>query len=71
MTREEQREVARRGGRAAHQRGAAHEFSGAEAREAGRRGGLAVARDREYMSKSGREGARKSAAARKRKEPGS
>ncbi len=69
MPSDKQREVARRGGRAAHERGTAHEFSGAEAREAGRRGGLAVARDREYMSKIGREGARKSAAVRKRKEP--
>jgi general stress protein YciG len=66
MPPEKQREVARRGGRAAHERGTAHEFSPEEAREAGRRGGLAVARDRAYMSKIGREGARKSAAVRKR-----
>ena len=69
MSPEKQREVARRGGRAAHERGTAHEFSLDEAREAGRRGGLAVARDRAYMSKIGREGARKSAMIRKRKAP--
>ena len=61
MSKERQREVAQRGGKAAHQRGTAHEFSGAEAREAGRKGGEAVSRDREYMARIGREGARKSA----------
>ncbi|MGO8993169.1 MAG: KGG domain-containing protein [Polyangiaceae bacterium] len=69
MSPEQQREIAQRGGKAAHERGTAHEFSPDEAREAGRRGGLAVARDREYMSKIGREGARKSAAVRKRPGP--
>src|SRR5262245_24900629 len=33
------REVARKGGRAAHQRGTAHEWTPEEAREAGRKGG--------------------------------
>jgi general stress protein YciG len=70
MTAERQREIARRGGKAAHARGTAHEFSCDEAREAGRKGGLAVAKDREYMSKIGREGARKSAVVR-RKSPDS
>ena len=64
MDKELQRELAKRGGRAAHERGTAHEFSGAEAREAGRRGGKVVSRDREYMPKIGREGARRSAAVR-------
>ena len=36
-----QREIASRGGKAAHLKGTAHEWSGLEAREAGRRGGLA------------------------------
>ncbi len=34
-------ELARKGGKAAHQLGAAHEFNSDEAREAGRKGGLA------------------------------
>jgi uncharacterized protein len=34
-----QREIARRGGRAAHQTGTAHEWTQEEAREAGRKGG--------------------------------
>lgn len=66
MSAERQREIARRGGKAAHARGTAHEFSCDEAREAGRKGGLAVAKDREYMSKIGREGARRSAVVRRK-----
>jgi general stress protein YciG len=34
-----QREIASRGGRAAHAKGTAHEFTPEEAREAGRKGG--------------------------------
>lgn len=36
-------EIARKGGRAAHEAGTAHEFSSEEAREAGRKGGRASA----------------------------
>lgn len=39
MTEEKQREIARKGGRAAHSKGTAHEWSSDEAREAGRKGG--------------------------------
>lgn len=41
MDPEKQREIARKGGRAAHIRGTAHEFTSEEARIAGKRGGLA------------------------------
>jgi uncharacterized protein len=41
MDRTKQREIARKGGRAAHEKGTAHEWSSEEAREAGRKGGLA------------------------------
>ncbi len=41
MDRVIQREIAREGGLAAHLKGTAHEFTSAEAREAGRKGGLA------------------------------
>ncbi|MBI1907996.1 general stress protein [Candidatus Uhrbacteria bacterium] len=41
MDPERQREIASRGGRAAHASGRAHEFSPEEAREAGRKGGRA------------------------------
>lgn len=39
MDKEKQREIARRGGKAAHEKGTAHEFTPDEAREAGRKGG--------------------------------
>jgi uncharacterized protein len=39
MTPEKQREVASKGGRAAHQKGTAHEWTSEEARSAGRKGG--------------------------------
>ena len=39
MDREKQREIASKGGRAAHQKGVAHEFTSEEARAAGRKGG--------------------------------
>jgi general stress protein YciG len=51
-----QREIASKGGRAAHSKGTAHEFSSDEARLAGRKGGEAVSRDRAHMSAIGREG---------------
>ena len=34
------REIARKGGKAAHERGTAHEFTSEEARNAGRKGGM-------------------------------
>lgn len=51
-----QREIASRGGRAAHAKGTAHEWSPDEARVAGRKGGEVVSRDRDHMSAIGREG---------------
>ncbi len=39
MDPERQREIASEGGKAAHQKGTAHEFTSEEAREAGRKGG--------------------------------
>ena len=50
------------GGRAAHAKGTAHEFSSEEAREAGRKGGRAVSQNREHMSAIGREGGESRAA---------
>jgi len=60
-----QREIASKGGRAAHAQGTAHEFSPDEAREAGRKGGVAVSRDREHMSSIGRKGGEARGAARR------
>jgi hypothetical protein len=51
-----QKEIASKGGRAAHQKGTAHEWSSDEARSAGQKGGIAVSRDRAHMAAIGREG---------------
>lgn len=40
MDPDKQREIARKGGRAAHEKGTAHEWTSDEARNAGRKGGL-------------------------------
>ena len=41
MDQTKQREIASKGGKAAHQKGTAHEWTSDEAREAGHKGGLA------------------------------
>ncbi|WEF35387.1 KGG domain-containing protein [Pseudoduganella chitinolytica] len=51
-----QRQIASKGGQAAHQKGTAHEFDSEEARRAGQKGGEAVSRDREHMAEIGRKG---------------
>ena len=56
MDTSKQREIASKGGRAAHAKGTAHEFTSDEARVAGRKGGEAVSRDRAHMAAIGREG---------------
>jgi general stress protein YciG len=49
MDRAKQREIASKGGKAAHQKGTAHEWTSEEAREAGRKGGMASHRRRSEM----------------------
>lgn len=56
MDRGKQKEIASKGGKAAHAKGTAHEFDSGEAREAGRKGGMAVSRNREHMAAIGRRG---------------
>jgi uncharacterized protein len=51
-----QREIASKGGKAAHQQGVAHQWTSDEAREAGRKGGEAVSKNKEHMSEIGRKG---------------
>lgn len=58
MDTKKQREIASKGGIAAHADGRAHEFTSEEAREAGQKGGEAVSRDREHMAAIGRKGGR-------------
>ncbi len=56
MDNSKQREIASKGGKAAHAQGRAHEFTPEEARVAGRKGGEAVSRDRAHMAAIGRAG---------------
>ncbi|AFZ17270.1 KGG domain-containing protein [Allocoleopsis franciscana] len=60
MDEDKQREIASKGGKAAHEKGTAHEFTSEEAREAGRKGGETVSQDRKHMSEIGREGGKQS-----------
>ena len=54
MDRAKQREIASKGGKAAHQKGTAHEWTSEEARDAGRKGGIAShQRRREQAGNSG------------------
>lgn len=50
---EKRAEIAAKGGRAAHAKGNAHQFTSEEARKAGAIGGRRISQDREYMSKIG------------------
>ena len=50
MDRAKQREIASKGGKAAHAKGTAHEWTSEEAREAGRKGGMASHRRRKEQS---------------------
>ena len=50
MDRNKQREIASKGGKAAHQKGTAHEWTSEEAREAGRKGGMASHRRKQEQS---------------------
>jgi len=51
MDEDKQKEIARKGGKAAHKAGTAHEFTSEEAAEAGRKGGLASGRRRAELQR--------------------
>ena len=53
MDRAKQREIASKGGKAAHQKGTAHEWTSEEARDAGRKGGIASHQRRREMQSQG------------------
>ena len=61
MNSDRQKEIARKGGRAAHEKGKAHEFTPDEARQAGRKGGEKVSVNRQHMAEIGRRGGKSSA----------
>lgn len=66
-----QREIASKGGRAAHEKGTAHRFNSEEARQAGRKGGESVSANRSHMAEIGRIGGKRSAVRRRgSNEPG-
>ena len=56
MDHDMQQQISSMGGKAAHAQGKAHEFTAEEARNAGAKGGKAVAKDREHMRRIGRLG---------------
>src|SRR4051812_30873771 len=56
MDESKQRQIASKGGRAAHEKGTAHEFTPDEARLAGKKGGEAVSKNRQHMAEIGRKG---------------
>jgi uncharacterized protein len=56
MDQNQQRQIASKGGQAAHQKGTAHEFDSEEARRAGQKGGEVVSRNRAHMADIGRKG---------------
>jgi len=57
-----QRAIAGKGGKTAHEKGTAHEFTKAEASAAGKKGGERVSRDREHMRAIGRRGGKTASA---------
>lgn len=60
MSPERRREVASQGGRVAHEKGGAHEFTSEEARLAGKKGGKIVSRNRQHMAQIGKKGGKMS-----------
>jgi len=56
MDPDKQREIASRGGKAAHASGKAHVFTPEEAKAAGSKGGKTISRDRDHMARIGRIG---------------
>jgi len=60
MDPQRQREIASEGGKAAHEKGTAHEFNSIEARAAGRKGGETVSQNRDHMAEIGRKGGQSS-----------
>ena len=70
MDRSKQREIASKGGKAAHQKGTAHEWTSEEARDAGRKGGLAShKRRREQLMTGSASGESSSMSSSERTEP--
>ena len=64
MDPERQRQISSQGGKAAHQKGTAHEFDSNEAREAGRKGGMVSGGRRRAREQAAQQSRREAAGAR-------
>lgn len=53
MSEEKRKEIASKGGKAAHKKGKAHKFNSSTGRSAGQKGGKAISNDREHMARIG------------------
>ena len=62
MTKARRQEIASKGGKAAHEKGTAHEWTPEEARAAGRKGGEIISRDKDHMARIGAKGGQQKAA---------
>jgi len=49
MPEEKRKEIARKGGKASHEKGTAHEFTSEEAKRAGKKGGKSRAQKQKYL----------------------
>lgn len=56
MTEEQKKSIASAGGRAAHAKGKAYRFNSETAKQAGRKGGLSVSKNKDHMSNIGQKG---------------
>lgn len=65
MDKAKHREIASKGGKAAHAKGTAHTFDTLEGRAAGSKGGRRVSQNREHMAAIGRRGGIASGASRR------
>ena len=70
MDQSRQKEIASKGGKAAHRSGHAHQFTKDEARAAGRKGGEAVSSNREHMREIGKKGGQASGGRRRKDRDG-
>jgi len=56
MSPEQRKEIASQGGKAAHAKGTAHQFTPEEARAAGKKGGASLSRNKKHMAEIGSAG---------------
>lgn len=67
MDPEKQKKIASKGGKAAHAKGVAHQWTTEEARAAGKKGGEIIGKNKEHMSRIGKIGGKALGSGRKKK----